>query len=103
MLNKFNTNKPLSLLIKFSWTIFLLILISACSSGKKDLPATLEIAPTTAEVTVGDTAINFTATLNNSSETINWSLTGAGSIPADATGKTVSYTPPHQEQLQLLP
>jgi uncharacterized protein YkwD len=53
----------------------------------------LTVGPTTATATVGGAAIPFTATLLNSVETINWTLTGPGSI-SSTTGATTSYTPP---------
>ncbi|MCA9838721.1 MAG: hypothetical protein KC422_17525 [Trueperaceae bacterium] len=75
-------------------SLFLVFLTNACGGGSTTPTPSLTVTPTTATVTVGDAAIAFTATLSNSSSAINWSLTGAGSIPSGATGSTVSYTPP---------
>jgi trimeric autotransporter adhesin len=55
---------------------------------------TLIVDPKTRELTVGGVTVVFTAALTNSSATINWTLSGAGSIPANSTGNSVSYTPP---------
>jgi uncharacterized protein YkwD len=54
---------------------------------------TLSLNPTTATVTVGGAAVTINATLANATDTINWVLTGAGTL-SGTTGATVSYTPP---------
>lgn len=54
---------------------------------------TLTVSPTTSTVTVGGAAVAFSATLTNSNATVNWALTGPGSLSA-ATGATTTYTPP---------
>ncbi len=54
---------------------------------------TISVSPPTATLKVGDAAIAFNATLTNSADTINWSLTGPGSISAN-TGASTNYTPP---------
>ncbi|MDX2008178.1 MAG: CAP domain-containing protein [Meiothermus sp.] len=56
-------------------------------------PVSLSVSPTTATVTEGGAAIPFTATLVSSNATINWSLTGPGSLSA-TTGASINYTPP---------
>jgi uncharacterized protein YkwD len=53
----------------------------------------LSLTPPTATVMIGGPAVAFSATLTNSAETINWTLTGPGSI-SSTTGATTSYTPP---------
>jgi len=54
---------------------------------------TLTISPSSATFTAGNAGQSFSATLENSSETINWSLEGVGKL-SSTTGKTVIYTPP---------
>jgi uncharacterized protein YkwD len=54
---------------------------------------TLSLTPTTATVTVGGAGTTFTATLTDSTETINWTLAGPGSLSSQ-TGPATSYTPP---------
>ena len=55
---------------------------------------TLVVSPKTRDLIVEGVAVTFSAALTNSTDTITWSLTGAGSIPANSTGTTVEYTPP---------
>ena len=56
--------------------------------------ASLTLSPTTANVTVGNTtAVTFSATLTNATDTISWALTGAGSL-STTTGASTSYTAP---------
>ena len=93
-MHKANSAKLYSKLGLLLTSLFLLLLINACGGGSTTPTPSLTVSPTTATVTVGDAAIAFTATLSNSSSAINWSLTGAGSIPSGASGSTVSYTPP---------
>ena len=81
--------------IKFTSVAIMLVIaltfsLMACSSSKQ---VTLSISPSSITVTVGDNAVNFQATLENSSETINWVLTGAGNISVN-TGTQTRYTPP---------
>lgn len=66
--------------------------ILAAPRGAVPAP-TLTVSPTTATVNVGGAAIPFSATLTNSNATVNWSLTGAGSL-SGTTGANVNYTPP---------
>ena len=54
---------------------------------------TLTISPSSATLTAGDAGQSFSATLENSSEPINWTLEGVGTL-SNTTGKTVVYTPP---------
>lgn len=72
--------------------IFIFILLSGCNNGTSPTPS-LTVDPATASVTVGGSTVNFSAELKNASDTINWTLTGAGSI-APASGETTVYTPP---------
>jgi hypothetical protein len=53
----------------------------------------LSVSPKTQTVTAGGAGITFTATLTGATDTISWTLTGAGGISA-ATGATTTYTPP---------
>jgi len=53
----------------------------------------LTVSPSSATFTAGDAGQSFTATLENSSEPINWTLEGVGSL-SSTTGKTVVYNPP---------
>lgn len=54
-------------------------------------PASLTVSPTTATVNVGGAGIPFTATLTNSTDAINWSMTGPGSFTV--AGSTATFTP----------
>ncbi len=54
---------------------------------------TLSLNPTAATVTVGGAAVTINATLANATDTINWVLTGAGTL-SGTTGATITYTPP---------
>lgn len=85
-----------SKLLLLASSLLLLLIVIACGGGSSTPTPTpsLSISPTASTVTVGGAAVSFTANLSNSTETINWSLSGPGSIPASATGSTVSYTPP---------
>jgi hypothetical protein len=53
----------------------------------------LSMNPTANSVTAGGAAVTFAATLANSSEAIEWSLNGKGSLSA-SSGAAISYTPP---------
>lgn len=53
----------------------------------------LTVTPPTATVTVGGDAVPFNANLTNSNDTINWTLTGVGTL-SSTTGATTTYTPP---------
>ncbi len=56
----------------------------------------LSLSPSTASASPGDAPISFTATVTNSSGTVNWSLSpasNAGSLSA-TSGSSVQYTPP---------
>lgn len=75
----------------------LLLVIGACSQTSEPEPEpnpSLSVTPATATVTAGGAAQTFTATLQDSSETITWSLDPAvGTIDA-TSGATTTYTPP---------
>ena len=71
-----------------------LLLCLACGgSGGNDNNPSLSISPGSTTVTAGGAAVTFTATLNNTTGTVSWNLSGPGSIDP-ATGATTSYTPP---------
>ncbi len=53
----------------------------------------LSVSPITASIALGGAAVPFTAALTGSTATINWSLTGPGTISTN-TGATTNYTPP---------
>lgn len=67
-------------------------LLSACNQAPPIVPD-LQISPVAATVSAGGAGQTFTATLQNSSATVVWSLTGNGSI-TPSTGLTTTYTPP---------
>lgn len=71
------------------------VALVACGQQGSDTDPTpsLTVAPTTATVTAGGGPQTFTATLQNSTDTVAWSLAGNGSISA-TTGTTTIYTPP---------
>jgi hypothetical protein len=68
------------------------LLVLACGSSNDGGPS-LTISPPSQTVTASGAAVNFTATLNGSTNAISWSLTGPGSI-TPATGTSTAYTPP---------
>ncbi len=53
----------------------------------------LSLSPSSATLTAGDAGQTFTATLENSSEPVNWTLEGVGTL-SGATGPMTVYTPP---------
>ena len=53
----------------------------------------LTVTPATTTVTIGGGAVTFNANLTNSNDTINWTLTGEGTL-SSTTGATTDYTPP---------
>ncbi len=58
--------------------------------------AKITVSPKTQTLQAGASAVAFSATLENSTATINWTLepaTGSGSLSA-TTGSSVNYTPP---------
>jgi hypothetical protein len=56
-------------------------------------PVTLTVSPKPATVNAGGTTQAFTATLQNSNETITWSISGQGSL-SSTTGATTTFTSP---------
>ncbi len=66
-------------------------LLTACPGGGGGTPS-LAISPKPSTVTAG-TVVTFNATLSNATGTINWTLSGAGSLSA-TTGTSVTYTAP---------
>ncbi len=62
-----------------------------------EMPSTLSLSPPEASVMAGGSATGFTATLSGSSGSIVWTLSGPGSLSAEA-GATTSYTPPASVQ-----
>ncbi len=73
--------------------VILLLTAGACGGNPPQDDPSLSVSPSSLAATVGGSAQTFTATLTNSTDTVNWSLTGAGSISA-TTGETTIYTPP---------
>jgi hypothetical protein len=68
-------------------------LLMASSCGEEIKPATLAVLPEAPSVVVGSPAIKLTATVENSSATVLWALSGSGSLNV-AKGLSVEYTPP---------
>lgn len=77
----------------FRWIAIsvLLVFLAACGAGGG--APTLSISPSSTTVTAGGAPVNFSATLTGASGTINWSLTGPGSLSA-TSGTSTAYTPP---------
>lgn len=75
------------------WIAVLLVPASlvACPTVQP-IPA-LELDPTTKVVSAGSPAITFKTNVRDSLETVQWTLSGPGSISA-TTGPSVDYTPP---------
>ncbi len=71
----------------------LLLLGLGCDSNSGGSGQTLSVNPSTITLTMGGSAVGFTAMLTGSSSVIVWSLNGPGTISTD-TGSTTSYTPP---------
>gem|GEM_PF-1809127 len=67
-----------------------LALFAACSPTPTP---TLSVTPESISATAGDTATALEAKVENSSATVNWKLTGDGTLSA-TQGVKVSYTPP---------
>ncbi len=78
---------------RFLWllSMSLIPLLTACPGGGGGTPS-LVISPKPSTVTAG-TNVTFNATLTNATGTINWTLSGAGSLSA-TTGTSVTYTAP---------
>jgi hypothetical protein len=57
-------------------------------------PATLSVSPKPAQLNAGGATQVFTANLQNSSETITWSLGSATGTLSNTTGASVTYTSP---------
>jgi hypothetical protein len=68
-------------------------LLMASSCGEEIKPATLSVSPEAPSVVVGSPAVKFTATVENSSASVLWALSGSGSLNV-AKGLSVEYTPP---------
>lgn len=82
-------------------SLLLLVFTAACGTQTAD-PApnhppaaapTLSVSPGSSNVSAGGAAITFSATVQNSAETVSWAYTGPGSI-APPSGPATSYTPP---------
>ncbi len=76
---------------------------AGCVGGNSSPPASLVVSPTPASLTinpviaavmVGGATTTFTATLENTSETIQWALTPAVGTLSDTSGASITYTPP---------
>lgn len=74
-----------------------LLLLTACPSPSTDPPPSaspiLTLFPEVMNVNAGEIATTFTATVQNSSETVGWTLAGPGTI-TPTSGSSTSYTPP---------
>lgn len=69
------------------------VLLTACPQSTPPTTPTLTVSPTTATVTEGGTQA-FTATLQNSSDTISWALNPAVGSITPATGASTTYAAP---------
>lgn len=77
-------------------TALSLILLTACLHDQDPPPAaqaTLNLSPNSLSAAAGDTPTTFRAVVENSSDTVTWSLSGPGSLSAPSSTTTV-YTPP---------
>jgi PKD repeat protein len=68
------------------------VVLIACTQTPPVTPS-LTVAPPSASLTAGGSGQVFTATLQNGSDTVFWSLSGSGTLSA-ASGPTTTYTPP---------
>ena len=93
-MNPFQTLlRPIKTFFLIPFLYFLFIhLFAACSQTTLPSSPSLSLSPESSSVTIGGNAVQFTATLEGSTETITWTLTGEGSLDT-TTGKSVSYTP----------
>lgn len=69
------------------------VVVVSCTQAPPPIQPSLTVTPASATVTAGGSGTAFTATLQNSSDAIFWSLTGNGTISVN-TGATTTYTPP---------
>lgn len=68
------------------------VVLIACTQTPPVTPS-LTVAPPSVTLTAGGSGQVFTATLQHSSDTVFWSLSGSGTLSA-ASGPTTTYTPP---------
>ena len=75
--------------------VLALAFVAACQLQSADPPATptLTLTPASVNVNAGGTPVTFTATVQNSSETVTWLYSGPGSITPES-GPTTTFTPP---------
>lgn len=75
-------------------TLLPLLMAVSCDTDTTipDTP-TIHISPESSSIVVGSPAITFQATVDNSSASVLWRLSGAGSLNL-AKGSSVEYTPP---------
>ena len=69
------------------------LLLSACGGSSSSNPPNLTVSPSSFTVTAGGPAVDFTATLRNTTGTIAWSLTGPGTL-GSGSGTSTTYFPP---------
>jgi hypothetical protein len=89
---------PMTLKFRHGLLLFisLLPLLVAGSCGEDAAlpkPSSIKISPEAQSVTVGSPATTFTATVENSTASVLWTLSGAGSLNV-TKGPSVNYTPP---------
>lgn len=79
-----------------------LVTLAACSGVQSPttdppapLPPTLTLTPASINVNAGNPAVSFTASVQNSTETVIWTYAGPGSV-IPAGGLAASYTPPEK-------
>lgn len=79
-----------------------LLLLAGCQGGPTSTnpnqppPSTgpsLTLVPTSINISAGDPAVTFSALVQNSSETVTWTLSGPGSV-TPLSGPNTLYTPP---------
>ena len=78
-----------------------LLFLSACGGAARgpggavsqNVSPSLSISPAAVQLISGGSPVDFTATLTGAMATVEWSLTGPGSLSA-TSGATVAYTPP---------
>lgn len=81
--------------------VTLLIALSACQTQSPAPPAgtppnpvpSLTISPSSMNVNAGDAAITFSVAVQNSSESVTWTLSGPGTV-SPTSGSSTAYTPP---------
>ncbi|MFO7545470.1 MAG: hypothetical protein R6W77_08250, partial [Trueperaceae bacterium] len=73
--------------------VAIVAMVTACTQPAPPVTPSLTVSPAAVSVTAGGAAQTFTATLQNATDTIFWSLSGNGSLSTN-TGPSTNYTPP---------